>query len=747
MMSIFAGAKTFAFSQGPIQALSLTGMPGMEFGLKAHNLGVISASRGLGRTVAPGVAILQTGEAGRDDKASVVQKAVSWLEKKCKKKLGAAIGHPLLLAVRSSPQKSAPGKAKSVIYLGMNEAACHALSREVSPDTAFRTYAWFLRNYARDVCARESPIVLPAQKPDGMSWEEYTGILLHEISRAGLRISDDPREQLMDAYDAVRGSMYEAGMSGGVLVQEAVVIDDDPLSGAGVYFTRSPNDGAPRGMGRVAYGSAGADVVMGEAGVEFDVDSPAGKRLSRVTSALEKLFGDPLDVEFAQTRGALYLLQARPLAFGDPEIQVRVWQDMVRGGLMAAREYPRRVFALQEGMPSDVHSVSDVAQLGAPIGKGRGVCGSYAARGKIVPVADIASGEEPSESRIIFTDDPNAPKVIDAVWKRRVAGVVTSGGHDFSHIAIMARALKIPMLINFDGDVARHMGQDVILDEATGALYRANEAMDAVLKFIPQNCATGHFGIDPESIQQDVLRDIANAPVGAIARWHDTEIEMSIRRSKKGNFAEALRHTWRAHFLHLELDRLNNRSRPFTVYVWDNTLPSQIYETIRVGSGISDSHCRAPNWYSSDEKQRIRAFIAEKPDLIDPMFAALSQHYGDRLRLEVSFRRQCGQFCAQELVRVSAVAEGGDPFIRRWEMPVNDPLGAVMPSILRYFGWDPEKDVKRVRREAEDLVQRIPGAQYVEYNLVHKWHDRGVLMGTKVIGVLPPGYSAQPVGS
>src|SRR3989338_6525938 len=104
-----------------------------------------------------------------------------------------------------------------------------------------------------------------------------------------------------------------------------------------------------------------------------------------------------------------------------------------------------------------------------------------------------------AETSILYTENPNEPSVLKAVWKRKIAGIVTPSGHDYSHLAILARAQKIPMLIGFNGDVSALIGNEILLDEATGALYKMDDAgMESLLIDAPQTDVGHYLGVDLE---------------------------------------------------------------------------------------------------------------------------------------------------------------------------------------------------------------------------------------------------------
>lgn len=716
LLSILRGG--LQFTHGGIQATSLNLGPGMEFGAKAHNLGMLYGSP-LAKTAMPGVAVLQTKETRRDDKIDALHRIVPWLEKVGKGHFGAVDGNPLLLAVRSSPVRSAPGIAKSVIYVGMNDATTRAMTRTMPMNAAYRTYAWFIRSYARGVHSPEFANELLRQRPAEMSWEEYTGTLLHVLSKEDhIDIPQDPYGQLLESTNAVANSMSIAQMSGGLFIQKAVVIDDDPLSGSGVYFTRSLKDGSPVGSSRFAVGEAGSEVVTGNAGKELVAGSPILRRLDAIRPPLEIVYGDGLEIEYSAVRGAIVLLQEKSLSFPDPGVQVRVWEEMVRGGLMAAEKYPKLVCDLQRNMPQNVHIIRDATRLGDPVGKGKSINGMYAAQGRLIETKDLSSQLDPQSLPILYATNTNDPAVLDAIFKRKIAGLITPEGHEYSHAAIWSRILKIPMLVEFKDNISSLIGETVLMDEVTGSLYKADGEMDSSLIRPPQLDVKNYLGIDPEKIEKEVPNDIVGLSIKAIAEMHDSLIESSIAATKKRQFDEAARLTLKAHYLHIELNKLQNRRDPFEVYAWDKQLPSWIIEK-----------------YRGKYPKGIEAALVEEASNIDPMFKMLSESYGDRLRLEVIPNIQAGQHRGRmDFWRIKAIVEGGSPYLMHREITISN-NHATSPFNVDQTN---SKAVIDAREEAKALAAKFEGAKVMEYDLIGEYHDRGLISGTKVIGVLPP---------
>ncbi|MBT3182071.1 MAG: hypothetical protein HN337_06145 [Deltaproteobacteria bacterium] len=322
------------------------------------------------------------------------------------------------------------------------------------------------------------------------------------------------------------------------------------------------------------------------------------------------------------------------------------------------------------------------------------------------------------------------PRVLDTVWKREVAGIVTPNGHDFSHVAILARAMNIPMMVGFEGDVKSYMDRDVLLDEASEKLYLVGGSDANFL--IPASHVDGAnpSRVSREDIEKAVEKEVTGMPLRVIAKIHDELVRQSIRATEEGDFDDAVTLTLKAHAYHGELRKLQNRDQPFSVYAWEGLLPSSVAKKAGV------VYSQELN-LSEVKLSVIREALIRDAHRIDPAFKELQEIYGDRLRLEVTRSQHYGKYAEHALFRINAIVDGGDEFLMRKEVPTAG-AGPFLSAFLNWIGRGVPKAVSRAREEAQSMVGRIPGARYVEYEIIDKYHDRGILRARTVIGVLPP---------
>jgi rifampicin phosphotransferase len=138
------------------------------------------------------------------------------------------------------------------------------------------------------------------------------------------------------AYRARKGiASDDAQMA--VIVQQLV-----PADAAGVMFTKNPAGDsdtilieAAFGLGeavvqgkvtpdRIAVSRSGSQVARRDPGLKPVLDDETAGRLAKLGLKVERLFGAPQDIEWAQRDGRLFLLQSRPITSKAP---VKSWDD------------------------------------------------------------------------------------------------------------------------------------------------------------------------------------------------------------------------------------------------------------------------------------------------------------------------------------------------------------------------------------------------------------------------------------
>ena len=212
------------------------------------------------------------------------------LEKITGKKFG-DLSNPLLVSVRSGARVSMPGMMDTVLNLGMNDAICDNLEKNLDNSRfALDSYRRLIQMYSDVVMG------FPKSSFEGVfdKFKEDKGITLDtelsnddlkEIIRlykneylklAGDNFPSDPRVQLLEAVKAVfrswnteRAITYRrlndipSDWGTAVNVQQMVYGNRDKNSGTGVCFTRNPATGDKKLFGEYLMNAQGEDVVAG----------------------------------------------------------------------------------------------------------------------------------------------------------------------------------------------------------------------------------------------------------------------------------------------------------------------------------------------------------------------------------------------------------------------------------------------------------------------------------------------------
>ncbi|HEY1377462.1 MAG TPA: PEP/pyruvate-binding domain-containing protein, partial [Gemmataceae bacterium] len=221
---------------------------------------------------------------------------------------------------------------------------------------------------ADDVSADDSAIAAayralgggPVAVRSSAAGEDEAGAAFAGVYHSKLGVQGEA--ELAAAIEAVRRSARAAHVrtyQPGPVPRMAVVVQRlVEAESAGVVFTRDPGDESGRTLAVAAAWGLGAGVVGGQAADRFRIDretgqvvgqtiAPKGTRptaagieavpadrvnapcltadqlrdLTALALAVETLFGEPCDVEWALAGGRLWLLQARPItAAGDPDL-------------------------------------------------------------------------------------------------------------------------------------------------------------------------------------------------------------------------------------------------------------------------------------------------------------------------------------------------------------------------------------------------------------------------------------------
>ena len=445
------------------------------------------------------------------------------LEKITGKKFG-DLSNPLLVSVRSGARVSMPGMMDTVLNLGMNDAICDNLEKNLdNPRFALDSYRRLIQMYSDVVMG------FPKSSFEGVfdKFKEDKGITLDtelsnddlkEIIRlykneylklAGDNFPSDPMVQLLEAVKAVfrswnteRAITYRrlndipSDWGTAVNVQQMVYGNRDKNSGTGVCFTRNPATGDKKLFGEYLMNAQGEDVVAGirtpqDISTLKDVMPACYEQFQNICNVLENHYHDMQDMEFTIEDGKLYMLQTRN-GKRTAKAAIKIAVDLVHEGQISINEALMMVDA--KDLDQLLHPVFDEDDLKNKEVIATGLAASPgAATGKLYFSAeDVLNAHKAGEKDIILAREETSPEDIEGM---NVAhGILTVRGGMTSHAAVVARGMGTTCvsgcsslivdssnktLQTSDGRVY-HEGDYLSLDGTSGRVYSGKvELLDA----------------------------------------------------------------------------------------------------------------------------------------------------------------------------------------------------------------------------------------------------------------------------
>ena len=445
------------------------------------------------------------------------------LEKITGKKFG-DLSNPLLVSVRSGARVSMPGMMDTVLNLGMNDAICDNLEKNLdNPRFALDSYRRLIQMYSDVVMG------FPKSSFEGVfdKFKEDKGITLDtelsnddlkEIIRlykneylklAGDNFPSDPMVQLLEAVKAVfrswnteRAITYRrlndipSDWGTAVNVQQMVYGNRDKNSGTGVCFTRNPATGDKKLFGEYLMNAQGEDVVAGirtpqDISTLKDVMPACYEQFQNICNVLENHYHDMQDMEFTIEDGKLYMLQTRN-GKRTAKAAIKIAVDLVHEGQISINEALMMVDA--KDLDQLLHPVFNEDDLKNKEVIATGLAASPgAATGKLYFSAeDVLNAHKAGEKDIILAREETSPEDIEGM---NVAhGILTVRGGMTSHAAVVARGMGTTCvsgcsslivdssnktLQTSDGRVY-HEGDYLSLDGTSGRVYSGKvELLDA----------------------------------------------------------------------------------------------------------------------------------------------------------------------------------------------------------------------------------------------------------------------------
>lgn len=476
-----------------------------ELGFKAWNLARMAA---LGLPV-PAAFVLGTGWCAAPDALTREHwlPALSALERLTRLRFG-DVRHPLLLSVRSGAPVSMPGMMETLLNIGLTEATLPGLVRiSGHPRMAWDAYRRLISGYGEVVAGIDGQCFeadLDAVRGEAdersLDFADLRTLAARHLQtyrrEAGVAFPQDAWVQLDQAIAAVfaswnadkartfrerHGLSHDMGTS--VTVQAMVFGNAGGLSGAGVGFTRDPNNGEPTPWVDFLFNAQGEDVVSGRrSALGHDaltaVAPQVWEALLRGADQLERAFGDMQDFEFTVQDGCLYLLQTRD-GKRTPLAAARIALDLYQEGKINARSACERTAGLDARTLAQHHIAgADGAKL-VPLAQATSAA-SGVAWGEIV--LDEAHARNRQGEAIVLVRHDAETRDLGAL--ELAQGLLTRRGARTSHAAVVARQLGKVCLVGCEslqidsaarsirlGDTTLREGDVLTLDGNNGTIY------------------------------------------------------------------------------------------------------------------------------------------------------------------------------------------------------------------------------------------------------------------------------------
>jgi pyruvate, orthophosphate dikinase len=460
-------------------------------------------------TTAACVHAMHSGGDWPDGLAAQIDSALAALEQRCGRRLGDDAA-PLLVSVRSGAAVSMPGMMETILNLGLNDAAAHALAEETGDARfAYDSYRRLLQMFGEVVAGVGAHVfehALTRRKAEqgvkldtGLSGDDLRG-LCTEFKRlyaegSGTEFPQDPREQLRLAISAVfrswgapRAHVYRRAndisddLGTAANICQMVFGNRGEGSGTGVCFSRDPATGEHVLYGEFLQNAQGEDVVAGIRTPEpiermRELLPEAYGELVATVERLEKHHREVQDIEFTVEQGRLYMLQTRT-AKRTAQAALKIVREFVAEGVITPDEAVLRIDPAQ--LDQLLHPRLDASVEAEPIARGLGASPG-AAVGAAVFDADTAAARGAAGEAVVLVRWETTPDDIHGLIQAQ--GVVTSHGGMTSHAAVVARGMGKPCVAGVEsaqideaartltvGDVVVREGDMITIDGAAGTL-------------------------------------------------------------------------------------------------------------------------------------------------------------------------------------------------------------------------------------------------------------------------------------
>ena len=447
-----------------------------------------------------------------EDIVEQIYAALAETEKICGKKFG-DLENPFLVSVRSGARASMPGMMDTILNLGLNDVAVKGLANLTQNERfAYDSYRRFIQMFSDVVM--EIPksfferVLDDIKESKGAKYDtDLTADDMKEVvvrfkeiykEKKGVEFPQDPKEQLMEAIEAVFRSwdnpraIYYRRMNDipsdwgtAVNVQSMVFGNMGNTSGTGVAFTRDPSTGEKKLYGEYLINAQGEDVVAGirtpqKIETLQQVMPDVYEQFVNIAHTLENHYRDMQDMEYTIERGKLYMLQTRN-GKRTAAAALKIAVDLVNEGMITTDEAILKVEPKQ--LDSLLHPQFDAVALKKAKEIAMGLAASPgAACGMVYFTAEEATAAAKTGKKVVLVRLETSPEDIEGM--AHAQGILTARGGMTSHAAVVARGMGTCCVagcgaLRVDeeaktatiGDVVFHEGDWMSIDGSTGKVY------------------------------------------------------------------------------------------------------------------------------------------------------------------------------------------------------------------------------------------------------------------------------------
>lgn len=384
-----------------------------------------------------------------DDFDTHIHNAISELEMQTGLKFGCS-QNPLLVSVRSGAEISMPGIMETILNIGLTNTNANAYQAQ------YKSLIIQFADITQDVhLFVNSDITIDA-------------LLAEYAQEIGKPFEQNPFKQLKHAIEAVLKSSHshrtqryrlihniQTPLPTAIIIQQMVFGDtqsDDAniLNGAGVVVSRNPNNGMVGMLGEFVANASGSDLVSGKV-TPIDIkiyEKKLGENyaiLEKASQILERLYLNPVEIEFTVSNNIVYFLQVRSLKISDTatiETAISFLETEIIDEEAALLRIAPKI--IERYLHPQIIDSKSLVPCGSGIAASPGV-----ATGHLVFTSEDAIQYAAEEKKAVLMRHDISPNDIHGMYAS--SGVITARGGMTSHAAVSARGMGRPCVTGVAG--------------------------------------------------------------------------------------------------------------------------------------------------------------------------------------------------------------------------------------------------------------------------------------------------------